>query len=67
MMDIMKQVLWVCLAIPIAFLVLYALIRIVSLACLHSWWDTKLWYTKKILSDLKENPPEGKEGKHGST
>jgi len=66
-MKILYQVLWVLLAIPVAFLVLYTLVRIASLACLHSWWDTKLWYTKKLLGDLKDNPPEGKEGKHGST
>jgi len=66
-MNTLYQILWVCLAIPITLLVLYALIRIISLACLHSWWDTKLWYTKKILGSLKDDSQKGKEGNHGST
>jgi hypothetical protein len=66
-MKILYQVLWVCLAIPVAILLMYALIRIASLACLHSWWDTKLWYTKKILGSIKEDPPKGEEGKNGTT
>jgi len=68
MIDILYQVLWVCLAIPVSLLVVYMIFRIVSLACLHSWWDSKLWYNKKLLDFFKEHPPEGKEeGKHGRT
>lgn len=67
-MKTLYQVFWVCLALPVALLLIYALVRIASLACLHSWWDTKLWYTKKLLKDFKENSPKGEEeGKHGST
>jgi hypothetical protein len=66
--NILLQVLVVLVAFPVVVLLLYVLTRIVSLAFLHSWWDTKLWYNKKLLNSFKENTTKKEEGEnHGST
>lgn len=66
MKNFWPQIIYVFIGFPVALFLLYLVTRIISVAFLHSWWDTKLWYNKKLLDIFKENPPKGQEGKNGN-
>lgn len=64
-MPIWLQVLCFLIGVPLAFMFIYIVTRVIATACLNSWWDSKLKYTQKFLDMFKDNPQKGTEGKHG--
>ena len=50
-MSYWTQILYVFVGIPVVLFVIYIVVRIVTVATLHSWWDTKLWYLKKLRKE----------------
>jgi len=64
-MKLWQQIMFAFIGFPLVLFVLYLMVRIVAVACFHSWWDTKLWYSKKLLDVFKENTKKGQEDKNG--
>jgi len=65
--PIWLQVVCFLIGIPIAMMMIYLVTRVVSTACLNSWWDSKIKYTQKLLDLFKDNTPKGEEGKNGKS
>ena len=63
--PIWLQVVAFIIGIPVAMMLIYMVTRVVSTACLNSWWDSRLKYTQKFLDLFKDNPTKGPEGKNG--
>lgn len=57
-----QQTLWIFIGIPITLFLLYIVFRVISWACLQSWWSLKLTHSKKLLDLFKEKGEE-KDGK----
>jgi len=50
-MTIWQQILIAVIGIPVSLFLLYLVTRVVSVALLHSWWDTKMLYLKKLRKE----------------
>ncbi|MHA2070032.1 MAG: hypothetical protein ACXABY_37175 [Candidatus Thorarchaeota archaeon] len=54
----MKDTFAVIVGIPVAAILLYIIVRIVSSAMFKSWFEEKTKYTKEVSNGSKENRQE---------
>jgi len=62
-LPVWLQVVTFAIGLLLFFIFLYMITRVISTACVNSWWEARIKHTKKLLDVFKENPQEGKNGK----